>query len=283
MYSNVEFVKESEFSSDLLHLIQSADSSFIAFHVDDMIFYRSFNVENALKLMADAQHRLFALFPKLNEKISYCHPSSSLAPTPTFLTKLKFKKFRVWMPMKEQSDWNYLWDLCGTIYAKKDVLTIYRGIESKFTVKGLSSPNRFEVSGNKLVHLVYPGSAMKMFAACCGKAVMSVITVNRVQNDYDVPIYDDAQKSTDELLQYFVNERQLDLQRYSSLTFNSVHIKEVLLLPQRGKRRTKRRDIVVEQGEIEVDSPDFDEKEVEEWKRWLIAVSEQEIKRDKLD
>merc|ERR1719361_1319596 len=133
--------------------------------------------------------------------------------------------------MKERSDWNYLWDLCGTIYAKEDVLSICK------QVKDMSSPNRFEVYGNKVVHTVYPGSSMKMFAACPAKAVMSVITINKVQMDYDVPIYDETMKTTVELLQYFVDERELDLQRYASSTFNSVHIKDVFLSKRKIKMR----------------------------------------------
>ena len=183
------------------------------------------------------------------------------------------------MPMKESSDWNYLWDLCGTLYAKEDVLAICDGIKSKFTAEGLSSPNRFEVFGNKCVHTVYPGPSMKLFAACSAKAVMSVITVNRVQLDYEVPIYDDAQKTTEELLQYFVDERELDLLRYAAETFNAVHIKDVFLSTnQRTRPSTKRRKIAAE-----IDHPQFDEEEIAEWKQWLVAVSEQTLKCDKLD
>ncbi len=119
----------------------------------------------------------------------------------------------------------------------------------------------------KVDHTVYPRQSMRLFAACPAKAVMSVITVNRVQLDYDVPIYLSNEKTTDEMLQYFVNERELDLLQYSSSTFNSVHIKDVFLSKQRAKLNTKRRKNAVSAEEDKCVR--FDDEEVAEWAQWL--------------
>lgn len=283
-YSNIHFFKESSsFSTDLLKIIRSTYSKFICFHVDDMIFYRPFNLSNALNLLGDESNRLVAVFPKLNEAINYSHPSSSSAPTPVFTTKTNFKKFNVWMPMRAQSDWAYLWDLCGTIYAKTDVLTMVDGIQKKFGENGVSSPNKFEVHGNKLINLIYPGPSMKMFAACPKKSIMSVITVNKVQQEYKVPIYDEFEKTTDELLAYFVNERELDLQKYSAQTFDSVHISQLILRQKKKKLQKCRNEWIVENSESEEKKEgELNMKEdVEEWKQWLLTHSKREAKTDK--
>eukprot|EP01083_Nonionella_stella_P180857 646037_1 len=286
-YSNIHFVRESNFDENVFDLIQSTKSQYICFHVDDMIFYRSLDIVTVLDFLSDKSNRLMAFFPKLNEHVDYCHPSSSSAPTPTFTTKLKknYKKFGIWMPLQHTSDWNYLWDLCGTIYAKQDVITIYQGIKNKFPSKCLS-PNRFEVLGNKLINLIYPGMSMNMFAACYKKPIMSVITINRVQKDYNVPIYDKFQKSVDELLVYFINEREIDLHKYSLQTFNSVHISELKLMPKKDKRiKDREKQMIVasheqEEKEVEIDISNSD---VEEWKQWLLTQTEQQDKKGKQD
>lgn len=286
-YSSIHFVKESEFSKDLLEIITASKAEYICFHVDDMIFYRPFNIMDALNLLHDGSNRLIAFFPKLNGNINYSHPSSSAAPTPVFTTKSNFKKFNVWMPMKAKSDWNYLWDLCGTIYCKMDVLTMYAGIKKKFGENGLSSPNKFEVHGNKLINLIYPGMAMKMFAACPKKAMMSVITINKVQMDYKVPIYEQFEKTTDELLKYFVDERDLDLQQYVKQTFESVHICQLILLPKKEKLTKRRNEWIVEKEiddeEKKENDLEIDLEDVEEWKRWLLTHSQLKRKETKQD
>eukprot|EP01084_Bolivina_argentea_P084190 152332_1 len=84
IYSNITFIKETQFDKNLFNLINSNKSEYICFHVDDMIFYRLFNISNVLNLLSDQNNRLFAFFPKLNENINYSHPSTTIAPTPTF-------------------------------------------------------------------------------------------------------------------------------------------------------------------------------------------------------
>mmetsp|Transcript_7651 Transcript_7651/g.12530 ORF Transcript_7651/g.12530 Transcript_7651/m.12530 type:complete len:135 (-) Transcript_7651:419-823(-) len=134
------------------------------------------------------------------------------------------------------------------------------------------------------MYLIYPGLCMKMFAACTKKAIMSVITVNRVQNDYNVPIYEEHQKTTQQLLHYFVNERKLDLMQYSQQTYHSVHIHSLYLLPQK-EQRTKNRMMVLqsEDESKEDDDSNVSKQEVEEWRQWLIAQCDRETKQNKQD
>ena len=48
IYSNIHFIKETKFSLNLFNLINSSKSNYICFHVDDMIFYRLFDIQQIL-------------------------------------------------------------------------------------------------------------------------------------------------------------------------------------------------------------------------------------------
>ena len=250
---------------------------FVAFHVDDMIFYNNCDISSILNLLnVKSNHKIFSFFMKLHPNITYSHPSSGNAVKPIqFIPKQSGngknenknenknknsdsdsnsnkKEYLLWMPSMCTSDWNYIFDFCGTVYCYSDVISIYNLCLTKYGIKkSLSSPNRFEVYGNNVISpIVYPGDGyanpMRLFTACMKSPVMSVITINKVQTDYKVPIYDKFEKTTQELLKCFDNNDQLDFTLYQQrcAKYNSVHIPDLFLMePKEYKKKTKNEEL----------------------------------------
>ncbi|ETO17543.1 bifunctional glycosyltransferase [Reticulomyxa filosa] len=245
-FPKIEFVveREKKFASDLLSLLSNVKTPYVCFHVDDMFFYRSLDLDSICKMLDDDNSKIFAFFPKLNSQINFCHPANEKAPTPTFFRKPIYPGLLSWMPRMCVSDWCYLFDLCGTIYRtgysneiwhNGFVQVIHLFLNFIFVCLtgpliivlmncGKQSPNRFEVHGNNCVDQIYPGKHMRLFAGCVEDSVMSVITINRVQKDYNVPIYSEQELSTEKLLEFFEKDYELDWSKYADQTFNSVHI-----------------------------------------------------------
>jgi hypothetical protein len=105
------------------------------------------------------------------------------------------------------------------------------------SIDALSNPNKLEVSGNR----VFWSSGMwGRFSrcACPARPLLSVVTINRVQATYDVPIYRNSNSdlhTLNNLLRHSVVGEgegddemvRFDLPRYRSLNSLSVHIGEV--------------------------------------------------------
>lgn len=142
------------------------------------------------------------------------------------------------------ADWAYPFDLCGCVYRTQDVHTITALIKSQDGKKGFQNPNVLEVSGNKVL---WGGFAHYTLGGCVTRPVCSVVTVNMVQNTYEVPIYSASGGDLVTLNSYVrgkestvmdsINDQKgdfamtLDYARYKSSNYISVHIKDLFLHP----------------------------------------------------
>jgi len=94
---------------------------------------------------------------------------------------------------------------------------------------GLSHPNKLEVSGARLFsQKKHPKHTLK-YCTCLTKPVLSVVTVNRVQDVCSNPIFDQVELET--LDKYFWEEKEFDIQYYknNSQKFNAVHIGDCII------------------------------------------------------
>eukprot|EP01123_Difflugia_compressa_P009208 TRINITY_DN2985_c0_g1_i1.p1 TRINITY_DN2985_c0_g1~~TRINITY_DN2985_c0_g1_i1.p1 ORF type:complete len:116 (-),score=22.82 TRINITY_DN2985_c0_g1_i1:7-330(-) len=106
-------------------------------------------------------------------------------------------------------------------------------IEKEYGREGISHPNKLEVCGGRLFsQRKHPKHQLK-YCLCLSKPVLSVVTVNRVQDVCTNPIFDEIDVET--LDKYFWDERQFDLNHYQQKCkqFNSVHIGDFVLSKQK--------------------------------------------------
>jgi hypothetical protein len=89
-------------------------------------------------------------------------------------------------------DWNYPFELCATIFRKDDVISYFNKIKANYGISGLCHPNKLEVCGSRLFTRKDHSDHLKVFCTCLSRVVCSVITVNRVQDVCNAPIYDES-------------------------------------------------------------------------------------------
>ena len=95
-------------------------------------------------------------------------------------------------------DWNYPFDFCGSLYRKEHIIEIYNKIKETYPEK-ITRPNHFEFYGNKVIQKYFK-ELMEEFncCICLNRPCMTVITVNKVQDIYNTPVYSTTDFVSDE-------------------------------------------------------------------------------------
>eukprot|EP01041_Mallomonas_annulata_P008675 gene8675-17908_t len=165
-FKDVIAIHEEEFYQDFLRCIDISKEwtqyGLIMFCVDDMVFTNKFSM------------------------------STSSCKLPTLLQfecKNEFKDIYLQFNYNESThDWNYPFCLCGSIYRTSDIERLLKITVKNELKSNLRNPNILEYSCNK----TFQSSKLSQIytKACCHTyPVLTVVTVNRVQDTYDVPIY----------------------------------------------------------------------------------------------
>ena len=154
-----------------------------------------------------------------------------IALVPKF-TKVEESKFLKYDRTETELDWNYPFDFCGSLYELEIVVKVMESIEDQLKIR---KPNTFEFAGNLAIKK--KGIAKERpYCLCMNEAVLTVITVNKVQEVYDTPIYDfkkdeeeESKSEEEDVLEimngYMKEGKTLDIEGYySRQQFNSVHI-----------------------------------------------------------
>ncbi|KAN0041109.1 hypothetical protein ACTFIV_003645 [Dictyostelium citrinum] len=250
-FPQVNFTKEDNFTDQLITLVQKTNKlQYIMFSVDDILYYNEFNLEDYCFSLNNEPLAL-GFYMKLNQNITYCHTCNEDIIIPTLNSNIvtmktttndsttavvdNFKYFK-WNRNENdcKRDWNYPWDLCSTIYRSNDVDSIINGIIKYYGIRnGINHPNRFEFNGNRPIiqKQIYQN---KPYCLCLAEnySPMSVVTINRVQDVYDNPIYDQS-LSLDDLDQLLYTNKSLNDEKYKenslSLNFKSVHIGDLFI------------------------------------------------------
>ncbi len=155
--------------------------------VDDMLFFREFELPEMLfRLHSD--HTMLAVHMKLHPGIQYSHTNDKIIgsmPKLSFLdpSQMKYIKFR---RNETELDWNYPFDFCGSIYRLETIEEVINKVEDK---SKLLKPNTFEYAGNLAIkkHMI---AKDKQYCMCMNMPVMTVVTVNKVQDIYQTPVYE---------------------------------------------------------------------------------------------
>lgn len=166
---------------------------FVSFMVDDMIFFRELSLLHCVSALHETT-KAYALHLKLSPGIYYSHTCNKIMRLPNFepvlkpnqpISSLTFLKYR---RSETELDWNYPFDFCGSIYRAAQVDLVI----SKITpIEKILKPNTFEFQGNQAIKMNmlakdYP------YCLCLNAAAITVITINKVQNTYNTPVYDSS-------------------------------------------------------------------------------------------
>ena len=139
--------------------------------------------------------------------------------------------------------------LPSNVLFQDDVIALLEDIERTMGVEGISHPNKLEVCGSRLfARQQFPRWNSAKYCLCLSKLVslisrflpcqfvitlvsqtMSVVTINRVQDVCENPIYQEVDLAT--LDGYFWDGNEFDLSRYRqrSSTYYAVHVGDVFL------------------------------------------------------
>ena len=113
-FPSVRFVKEGEsFEKDLQGILKEcSNAKTIMFTVDDAFFYRNFSLSECANLL-ERRKDVYSVHLKLSSRIDYCHPAQKNVKVPTLH---KDSTFMIFDRSEGTMDWNYPWDLAGSVY-----------------------------------------------------------------------------------------------------------------------------------------------------------------------
>ena len=150
--------------------------------------------------------------------------------------RLTFLKFR---RSESELDWNYPFDFCGSIYRLSSVREVIAKIQP---ASKIARPNTFEFEGNKAIKFNML-ARNQPYSLCLNWPVLTVITVNKVQDIYNTPVYRlsqveatmeeqkgevDPRIEEEACLQYMNtllrDNHNINLNYYREQIFSSVHV-----------------------------------------------------------
>jgi hypothetical protein len=185
-----------------------------------------------LIILSHEKEKIFGAHLKLHPGINYSHTTDKIITAMPRLMPLG--RYLLFDRTETELDWNYPFDFCGSIYLLDRVVSIMDAIEDKEKIR---KPNTFEYAGNLAMKKSGLEKNQKL-CLCLNKPAMTVITVNKVQEVYDTPVYDFKPSSDEEgdaleiMNRYMREGRELDFENYyAKQQFNSVHIGDFKLKP----------------------------------------------------
>jgi hypothetical protein len=237
-FNHFHWIEETNFTQHLSEIVKDS-APYILWGVDDVLYYNPTDIRPFVDLMRQDPEILCSTL-RLSPNVTYCHPSNAHSKLPNFTSVTTFecsatdvKDFRQEILKFDRSqateDWNYPFELCATMMHKNMVSDILLAITNVNGLDGLSHPNKLEVSGSRLFTKQLLEHARLTSCLCVKHPVLSVITVNRVQDVCENRIYTEI--SLDALEKHFDDKRKMDLAYYRSKLFDAVHIGDFVLSP----------------------------------------------------
>lgn len=179
-----------------------------------------------MQVLDQGDPSIFSVQLKLHAGITYSHAASTACFPPDLqVISSELPMFLKFSLSSGTVDWRYPFDLCSGVYRLADLQHLLRGCER------ISNPNTLELLGNQS----FWNSSLCVKYKCCAcvdRPISLVVTVNRVQDTFQVPIYaPQAMHSLDQLnnLMTLPDIPGMDLERYRSHLFNSVHVGQLWL------------------------------------------------------
>lgn len=192
---------------DVIVKAESSESQGLLFTVDDALWFENFDAGAAVRLL-EASPSVYAFHVKLNPRVEYAHPNDKFMKVPKFqsFASDEFAKcssqndsdgrlgtepeLLVYKRSQGEYDWNYPWELSASIYRLADVREMLDRIREHFGESGVNHPNRLEGYGVRLFKQEkVKASTNTSHCACLAYPAVCVVTINRVQELFDNPVY----------------------------------------------------------------------------------------------
>lgn len=225
---NLHYIEEENFTLQLLKLIDSLSiaSEYCLFSTDDMIFYKFINFKEIENCLAEDK-KCLSYSLRLHPSISYCLPAKQKV---TFSDEIIFDKYGMRFNWKKGTLCaGYPIDVGGSCLRSEDMLCLCSQLMLQDKYIAFSHVNHFEAELSKIVRSVSQTSE-KTYSRCAFLPYCNSLQINRVQQIFENPISSDKIISPEILLEYYWQDRQIDLNYYRDNLVNSCHREDLMLL-----------------------------------------------------
>ena len=260
LHDDVSFIAETDFVGDLISCLGGGvdianTHQHVCFCVDDLIFTKYVNVDIICNILSQSEgSQILGFLLKLHMGIWYSHASSKpckpprvfarrrivMSASPSGLVHRPIAYLEYVMSSSNTCDWMCYFDLCGGLYRTKDVLHLIRCAISRDGRQSIGNPNLFEYTLNCLIADGELGCKGYQSCALPTASCLTVVTINRVQSTYDVPIYDTDGGQLDAINSLCTSSecRGFDFAKYSTASYLSVHVGDLHLEYDQGLPRS---------------------------------------------
>lgn len=207
-FSHVNWIREENFNNDLSCIVKNSEN-FILFGCDDVFFKSQFNPNYCIKAL-QADSKLYAFSLRMGANI-------------TGLPQLKISNHHLEWDWSEtvNPNWNYPWEVSGSIYRKIDVLN-YMNYAGEF-----SNPNYFEDLFHKKLlsdKKMQPGISLQRKLACFNNSKCLTLTINRVQDEFNNEFDGSLPTDIDSLYKAYTNGQRISWESFEECQNNVVHV-----------------------------------------------------------
>lgn len=214
----IKFVKQTDFYQDLNLLI--GEAPYTLFGVDDGLFFNHIDVKRCLAFMTK-NDVIFGHSLRLHPNVTYCHPAGQHNVVPHIQTCYKYPGLGFYDATLGRYDWCYAFELCATILRTPFVVDVLESYRDKIT-----SPNSFEACGHtQWMSDLNSNPDDYRYSGCMLYDAFCVPTINRVQDEYQNPVYEGKINMSD------LNMLAIpDYQWYRTQNFDRIHVAELKLV-----------------------------------------------------
>lgn len=194
----------------------------VAFMVDDVAFYNTFSSKNAVSIMA--RMPILAYQFKMHKTYSHCQTAGKEQQIPSSL--VKFEDHWIWKDNDGTWDWNYPFDLTGSIYIKNDIEYALNKI-SEMTIR---NPNDLEIAGAEICIEKGIPFFNKTYMACQEERVCACLALNHVNPRKNKPWSVKPDAGILHFNKSIFDKYQYDEYFFRTYNQNSVHITDYKLI-----------------------------------------------------
>lgn len=264
-HPHAQFLYESEsldFAGAVLQLLcnevneQESACDYVMLNVDDAFYFDQVDLADTAFAFLDQTKQdrdwPFAFHVKLAPSIWRSHLTNKpMLPLPKMIsvvaqpnessrlpTAIRYHRFS---PSDGSLDWNYPWDLSGSVYSCSTVQKVLEGIQEQFGRDGLKNPNQFELRGHQVVQQWMRKGERALCCGCMPAPVMHVFAINQVQDVFANRLYQSSSDAPSgeltDLLEFYKEKKSLDESYYRRQRLSSVHIGTLVLKAEEVRRQ----------------------------------------------
>ena len=208
-YQEFEFIKEKSFKKDLIRSIRKIKSKSVFFLVDDILFTRKFDINQLSSLDLNS----YVVSMRLGSNITYSYIQDREIIQPSINRLNDDIIWWNWIP--DNSYWSYPVSVDGHFFLKNEILLMLH-------LSNFNNPNSLEYKLQKF---------NEYFSSKRGASINMSVLVNFPWNKVQT---ENSNKSGDisseKLLNYFMEGKMINHNKYFGKVYNSCHVEEELYI-----------------------------------------------------